>query len=57
MRLKVFDRSSLFSSKKFDIHKELERFIQVIASYALMTDAELGLNTFIRRDSDKYIVA
>lgn len=57
MRLWVFDRSGPYSSEKFDIHKEPERFIQVIAGYVLMTDTELGLNTFIRRDGDKYIVA
>ena len=45
MRLWVFDRSGPYNSKKFDIHKEPERFIMVIAGYALMTDAELGLNT------------
>jgi hypothetical protein len=57
MRLWVFDRSGPYSSEKFDIHKEPERFIKVIASYALMTDAELGLNTFIKRDGNgKYIV-
>ncbi len=58
MRLWVFDRSGPYSSEKFDIHKEPERFVTVIAGYALMTDAELGLNTFIKRDGNgKYIVA
>ncbi|KFY04008.1 hypothetical protein V490_00025 [Pseudogymnoascus sp. VKM F-3557] len=57
MRLWVFDRSGPYSSEKFDIHKEPERFVRVITGYALMTDAELGLNTFIRRDGNKYIVA
>jgi len=57
MRLWVFDRSGPYSSEKFDIHKEPERFVHVIAGYELMTDAELGLNTFITRDGDKYIVA
>jgi hypothetical protein len=58
MRLWVFDRSGSYSSEKFDIHKEPERFVKVIAGYAIMTDAELGLNTFIKRDgNDKYIVA
>jgi hypothetical protein len=53
----VFDRSSPYNSKKFDIHKEPERFIRVITRYALITDAELGLNTFIKHDSNgKYIV-
>jgi Fungal protein kinase len=58
MRLWVFDRSGPYSSEKFDIHKEPERFVKVIAGYALMSDAELGLNTFIKRDGNgKYIVA
>jgi hypothetical protein len=54
----VFDRSGPYNSKKFDIHKEPKRFIRVITGYALMTDAELGLNTFIKHDGNgKYIVA
>ena len=54
----VFDRSGLYDSEELDIHKELERFVKVITSYALMSDAELGLNTFIKRDGNgKYIVA
>ncbi|KAJ8067034.1 hypothetical protein OCU04_004414 [Sclerotinia nivalis] len=58
MRLWMFDRSGAYSSKKFDIHKEPERFVRVIVGYALMTDAELGLNTFIKYDGNsKYIVA
>lgn len=53
----MFDKSSLYNSEKFDIHKELGRFIKVLTSYAIMSDAELGLNTFIKRDSSsKYIV-
>ncbi|KAF8846692.1 hypothetical protein BDZ45DRAFT_719281 [Acephala macrosclerotiorum] len=58
MRLWLFDRSGPYGSEKFDIHKELERFIKVIAGYALMTDTEFGLHTFIKRDgNDKYIIA
>ena len=58
MRPWVFDRSGAYSSEMFDIHKEPERFIKVITGYALMTDAELGLNTFIKRDGNsRYIVA
>jgi hypothetical protein len=57
MRLQVFDRSGQYNSEKFDIHKEPGRFIMVIAGYALMTDAELGLDTFIKRDGNgRYIV-
>ncbi len=58
MRLWIFDRSGAYNSEKFDIYKELERFVKVIASYALITYAELGLNTFIKRNRNgKYIVA
>ncbi|KAM3066403.1 hypothetical protein ACMFMG_012093 [Clarireedia jacksonii] len=58
MRLWVFDRSGLYNSEKFDVHKEPERFVRVIAGYTLMTDAELGLNTFVKHDGNgKYIVA
>ncbi len=57
MRLWVFDRSGAYSSEKFDIHEEPERFITVITGYGFMTDAELGLNTFIKRDgTGKYII-
>jgi hypothetical protein len=53
----VFDRSGPYSSEKFDIQREPERFIGVIAGYELMLDAELELNTFIKRDgNNKYIV-
>ncbi|KAF7951951.1 hypothetical protein EAE96_007248 [Botrytis aclada] len=58
MRLWVFDRSGLYNSEKFDVHEEPERFVRVIAGYVLMMDAELGLNTFVKHDSNgKYIVA
>ena len=57
MRLWVFDRSGPYNSEKFDIHKEPERFVKVLTGYAIMSDAELGLNTFIKRDgSSKYVV-
>lgn len=57
MRLWVFDRSGSYNSEKFDIHKEPERFVRAIAGYALMPDAELGLNPFIKRHgTSKYIV-
>jgi hypothetical protein len=57
MRLWVFDRSGPYNSEKFDIHMEPERFVRVIAGYALMTEPELGLNTFIKHDGNsKYIV-
>lgn len=58
MRLWMFDRSGCYSSEKFDIHREPERFVTVMAGYALMTDAELGLNTYIHHDENgKHILA
>ena len=57
MRLWVFVRSLPYNSKRFDIHKELERFFKVLAGHVLMSDAELGLYTFSKRDgSGMYIV-
>lgn len=57
IRLWVFDRFGAYNSEKFDIYGELERFVKVIAGYALMMDVELGLNTFIKRDGNgKYIL-
>jgi len=54
----VFNRSGPYSSGKFDIYKKLEQFVKVIASYALITNTELGLNIFIKRDkTGKYIAA
>lgn len=46
MELSVFDRSGPYSSGAFDIHKEPEKFIRVIAGYTMMSDEELGLDTF-----------
>ncbi|KAG9241301.1 hypothetical protein BJ878DRAFT_536604 [Calycina marina] len=58
MRLWVFDRSGAYNSEKFDIHEEPARLVKTIAGYALITDAELGLNMFIKRDGNgKYILA
>lgn len=53
----VLDRSGLYSCEKFDIHKNPNRFIRVIAGYALMSDDELGMNTYIKEDkAGKYIM-
>jgi hypothetical protein len=46
MELWVFDRSGPYSSGVFDIHKEPEQFIRAIAGYTMMSDEELGLDTF-----------
>lgn len=58
MRLWVFDRSGPYNSETFNIYKVPERFVKVLAGYAIMSDTELGLNTFIKSNSSsKYIVA
>ena len=51
MRLYLFDRSGAFSSPEFNIHNHPDRFVKALAGYALMSDEELGLNTFIKHDS------
>jgi len=56
MRAWVFDRSGSYSSTVFDIHEEPELFIRTIAAYVMMSDEELGLDTFIERDDgDQFI--
>ncbi|SLM41353.1 1 protein kinase [Lasallia pustulata] len=56
MELWVFDRSGPYSSGEFDIHKEPEQFIRAIAGYAMMSDEELGLDTFAEWDGeDRFI--
>ena len=45
MRLRVFDRSGEYISEKFDAHKHLECFVQVIAGYVLISNSELDLKT------------
>ena len=56
MELWVFDRSGPYSSGEFDIHKEPEQFIRAIAGYVMMSDEELGLDTFVERDGeDRFI--
>ncbi|KAB8356462.1 hypothetical protein FH972_024045 [Carpinus fangiana] len=47
MELIVFDRAGSYSAEHFNIHNEPDRFIRVIAGYALMSDEELGLPGFI----------
>src|SRR5437667_8372563 len=57
VELWVFDRSGPYSCEKFDLHKDPDRFIKVMASYTMMSDEELGLNTYIKEDEHgKYII-
>ena len=50
MQAWVFDRSGPYSSTEFDIHKEPETFIRMIAAYVMMSEEELGLDTFTERN-------
>lgn len=50
MRAWVFDRSGPYGSTVFDIHEEPERFIRTITAYVMMSDDDLGLDTFTERD-------
>jgi Fungal protein kinase len=52
MEVWVFDRSGCYSPGAFDIHKEPERFIQVIAGYTMVSEEELGSNIFAEQDGD-----
>ena len=57
VELWVFDRSGLYSCEKLDIHKDPRRFIRVMAGYTMMSDEELGMNTYIKEDRiGKYIM-
>jgi hypothetical protein len=57
VELWVFDRSGLYSCQEFDIHEDPRRFIRVMASYTMMSDEELGMDTYIQEDDDgKYIM-
>ncbi|OJD11474.1 hypothetical protein AJ78_07762 [Emergomyces pasteurianus Ep9510] len=46
MEMWVIDRSGRYSSGAFDIRKEPERFFRAMIGYTLMSDEELGLDTF-----------
>jgi len=56
MRSWVFDRSGPYSSTAFDINEEPERFVRMIAAYVMMSDEELGLDTFIERDNGDWFI-
>ncbi|OJD12531.1 hypothetical protein AJ78_06896 [Emergomyces pasteurianus Ep9510] len=48
----VFDRSGPYSSGIIDVHADSRRFFQVLVGYTMMSDEELGLDTFVARDED-----
>lgn len=46
----VFDRSGPYSSGIIDVYADSRQFFQVLVGYTMMSDEELGLDTFIARD-------
>ncbi|OBT47644.1 hypothetical protein VE00_02916 [Pseudogymnoascus sp. WSF 3629] len=50
MELWVFDRSGAFSSEEVDTAMTPDLLIETLASYAMMGDEEVGLNSFIKKD-------
>ncbi|OAQ60178.1 serine/threonine-protein kinase Sgk2 [Pochonia chlamydosporia 170] len=52
----VFDRSGPYSGATFDIHEEPEKFIQVVCAYLMMSDEELGLDTFTKPKDNRLFV-
>ncbi|KAG5302196.1 serine/threonine protein kinase Sgk2 [Histoplasma ohiense] len=48
----VFDRSGPYSSGIIDVYTNSRQFFQVLMGYTMMSDEELGLDTFIARDEE-----
>lgn len=57
VELWVFDRSGPYSSGKFDIHEEPEKFVRALAGYAMMSDEELGLDAFLQQEDGGLFVS
>jgi Fungal protein kinase len=56
MELWVFDRSGPYSSGPFDIHNKPEKFIRALIGYTLMSDDELGLDSFMEQDGQDNVI-
>lgn len=56
MELQVFDRSGVYSATEFNVVKEPAQFIKVLTGYAMMTDEELGMDTFITRQGKRKLI-
>ena len=52
----VFDRSGPYGCEAFDIHKNPGRFTAAMAGYTEMSDEELGINTFIKKDGQSQYI-
>lgn len=55
MELFVFDRAGAYSSGKFSIHDEPDKFARAIVGYLTMTHEDMGIDTFIKRLSEDVI--
>ncbi|KAI1109323.1 kinase-like domain-containing protein [Nemania sp. NC0429] len=58
LELWVFDRSGAYSSEKLNLAGRPGLLVQTLASYAMMSDEEVGFNTFVKRlgsGSDSYV--
>ncbi|EER43194.1 serine/threonine protein kinase Sgk2 [Histoplasma capsulatum H143] len=52
MKTWMFDHSGPYSSGVININEDLKQFFQVLIGYTMMSNEELGLDTFIARDED-----
>jgi len=58
LELWVFDRSGAYSSDMLDLAQKPHLLMQTLANYTMMSDEEVGLNTFVKRlepGSDSYV--
>ena len=52
LELCVFNRSGTYSSESSNIHLKPEKFIQALVGYTLISDNELGLDSFIKHGGE-----
>ncbi|KAG5967381.1 hypothetical protein E4U56_000898 [Claviceps arundinis] len=48
--------SGAYSGTKFNIHEDPERFFRMLCGYVMMSDDELGLDTFTQHKDGKMVV-
>ena len=57
IKFQIFDYSDFYNSGPFNIHKKPKQFMQAIVGYAIISDKELGLDTFIEQNrGDLFII-
>ncbi|CAG7555255.1 unnamed protein product [Fusarium equiseti] len=58
LELWVFDRSGAYSSERLDLAEKPDLLVRILAGYTLMSDEEVGFNTFVKAlapASDRYV--